>query len=442
MIEPFIFWTTGIVSGIATGILPGIGPLALVILFYPVLISTDVLSIMLFYSGMLVAAQYTGAVIGVVAGVPGEISSTVAATSGHKLFKKGKGFDALGIAAIGGTTASLIAVFLVPTIANLFYNNAKFYSIFVQVFIFLSIIVLMIVYNKNYLVNLILIATGFAVGLIGYHPSFGSIMTFNSMILDPGISITVFLFCIFIVPQLLMFGRIKFNTANLPGRHSMCQIVKLATNRYQSIARGSLLGVLLGLIPAVGTSICSNVAAFVEKRINRQQSKQLASAEAANNSSAISSMIPLVAFGIPITASEMVIYNVISTSTPSFGYTWFQSLAFGSFTNLDILLCSLVIGSVIMTFVAWNCASTIIKIISKISFLHLYSTVVVIIMGAIVYQAIDQYRIDTDFISLLVLLPIGWVCYKKNIDTLPAVLAFMIAKPCLSAMSIAVQLLS
>jgi putative tricarboxylic transport membrane protein len=442
MIEPFVFWTTGIMSGIATGILPGIGPLALVILFYPVLMSADVLSIMLFYSGMLVAAQYTGAVIGVTAGVPGEISSTVAATSGHKLFKKGKGVEALGISAIGGTIASLIAVFLIPIIANLFYNNAKFYSIFVQVFIFLSIIILMIVYNKNYLVNLILIATGFAVGVIGYHPSFGSIMTFNSMILDPGISVTVFLFCIFIVPQLLMFGRVKFNSANLPGRHCMSQIIKLAANRYRSIVRGSLLGVLLGLIPAVGTSICSNVAAFVEKKINHQQSKLLASAEAANNSSAISSMIPLVAFGIPITASEMVIYNVISTSTPSFGYAWFQTLAFANFTNLDILLCSLVIGSVIMTFVAWNCASTIIKIISKISFLHLYSTVVVIIVGAIVYQAIDQYRINTDFISLLVLLPIGWICYKKNIDTLPAVLAFMIAKPCLSAMSIAVQLLN
>ena len=222
----------------------------------------------------------------------------------------------------------------------------------------------------------------------------------------------------------------------------MSQIVKLAANRYQAIVRGSLLGVLLGLIPAVGTSICSNVAAFVERRINRQQSRQLASAESANNSSAISSMIPLVAFGIPITASEMVIYNVISTSTPSFGYAWFNSSVFGNFTNLDILLYSLVIGSVIMTFVAWNFASTMIKIISKISFVHLYSTVVVIIVGAIVYQAIDQYRMYTDFISLLVLLPIGWICYKKNIDTLPAVLAFMIAKPCLSAMSVAVQLLN
>jgi putative tricarboxylic transport membrane protein len=442
MIELFVFWTIGIVSGIATGILPGFGPLSLVILFYPVLMSTDVLSVMLFYSGMLVAAQYTGAVVGVVAGVPGEISSTVAATSGHKLFKKGKGFEALGISAIGGTIASLTAVFLIPVIANLFYNNAKFYSIFVQVFIFLSIIILMIVYNKNYLVNLILIAFGFALGSIGYHPNFGSIMTFNSMILDPGISISVFLFCIFIVPQLLMFGRIKFNTDNLPGSHAMRQIVKLAANRYQAIVRGSLLGVLLGLIPAVGTSICSNVAAFVERRINRQQSRQLASAESANNSSAISSMIPLVAFGIPITASEMVIYNVISTSTPSCGYAWFNSSVFGNFTNLDILLYSLVIGSVIMTFVAWNFASTMIKIISKISFVHLYSTVVVIIVGAIVYQAIDQYRMYTDFISLLVLLPIGWICYKKNIDTLPAVLAFMIAKPCLSAMSVAVQLLN
>lgn len=441
MIETFIFWALGLVSGIATGILPGFGPLALVILFYPVLMSADVLSVMLFYSGMLIASQYTGAVVGVVAGVPGEISSTVAATSGHRLFKKGKGFDALGISAIAGTCASLIAVFTIPTISSLLYKNAGFYSIFVQAFIFLSIIAIMIAYNKHYLINLILIAFGFILGLVGYHPNFGSILTFDSLILDPGLSISVFLFCVFIVPQMLMFRKTRFCAAESTVRQGLSRISQLAMNRRRSIVRGSFLGILLGLIPAVGTSICSNVSAFVEKRITRQQSTQLASAEAANNSSAISSMIPLVAFGIPITASEMVIYNVISASTPLFGYAWFQSLSFGNFTNLDMLLYSLVAGASIMTFVAWNFASTLIKIISKISFSHLYLIVVVVIVCAISYQAIDQYRIYTDFISLLVLLPVGWICYKQRIDTLPAVLAFLIAKPCLSASSVAAQLL-
>lgn len=441
MLETFVFWTLGIVSGIATGILPGFGPLALVILFYPVLMSADVLSVMLFYSGMLVAAQYTGAVIGVVAGVPGEISSTVAATSGHKLFKKGKGFDALGISAIAGTCASLIAVFAIPTVSNLFYKNAGFYSIFVQAFIFLSIVIIMIAYNKNYLVNLILIVFGFMIGSIGYHPNFGSILTFDSLLLDPGISISVFLFCIFIVPQMLLFRNTRISTGESFGSDSVNRIFKLAMRRYRSIVRGSLLGVLLGLIPAVGTSICSNVAAFIEKRITQQQSTQLASAEAANNSSAISSMIPLVAFGIPITASEMVIYNVISTSTPTFGYAWFKMSVTGNISNLDVLLYSLIAGAIIMTFVAWNLASTIIKIVSKISFLHLYSIVVTVIVCAIVYQAIEYHRTYTDFISLLVLLPIGWICYKKHIDTLPAVLAFLIAKPCLSALSVTLQLL-
>jgi putative tricarboxylic transport membrane protein len=332
-------------------------------------------------------------------------------------------------------------VIAIPTISSLLYKNAGFYSIFVQAFIFLSIVTIMIAYNKNYLVNLILIVFGFILGLVGYHPNFGSILTFDSLVLDPGMSISVFLFCIFIIPQMLMFRKTRFSSAESTGSRAVNRIFKLAINRYQSIVRGSLLGVLLGLIPAVGTSICSNVAAFIEKRITRQQSTQLASAESANNSSAISSMIPLVAFGIPITASEMVIYNVISTSTPIFGYAWFQMSAVGNVSNIDVLLYSLVAGASIMTFVAWNFASTIIKIVSKISFIHLYSIVVAVIVCAIVYQAIEQYRIYTDFISLLVLLPIGWICYKKHIDTLPSVLAFLIAKPCLSALSVTSQLL-
>jgi putative tricarboxylic transport membrane protein len=83
---------------------------------------------------------------------------------------------------------------------------------------------------------------------------------------------------------------------------------------YGPVARGSLIGFLVGVLPGGGAVISSFVAYGVEKRISRRPQEfgngaieGVASPEAANNAASTSSFIPLLTLGIPGNASIAMI---------------------------------------------------------------------------------------------------------------------------------------
>jgi putative tricarboxylic transport membrane protein len=81
------------------------------------------------------------------------------------------------------------------------------------------------------------------------------------------------------------------------------------------VARGSLLGFLIGVLPGGGAVISSFMAYAVEKRVSRHPERfgqgvveGVAAPEAANNAAATSSFIPLLTLGIPGNASIAMIF--------------------------------------------------------------------------------------------------------------------------------------
>ena len=81
------------------------------------------------------------------------------------------------------------------------------------------------------------------------------------------------------------------------------------------MARGSLLGFFIGVLPGGGAIISSFIAYAVEKRVSRTPERfgqgaieGVAAPEAANNAAAGSSFIPLLTLGIPGNASIAMIF--------------------------------------------------------------------------------------------------------------------------------------
>jgi len=82
-----------------------------------------------------------------------------------------------------------------------------------------------------------------------------------------------------------------------------------------AIARGSVLGFFIGILPGGGAIISSFIAYALEKRLSRHPEKfgtgvieGVAAPEAANNAAASSSFIPLLTLGIPGNASIAMIF--------------------------------------------------------------------------------------------------------------------------------------
>ena len=84
------------------------------------------------------------------------------------------------------------------------------------------------------------------------------------------------------------------------------------------IARGSVIGFFLGVLPGGGATMSSLVAYSVEKRIAKQPQRfgkgaveGVASPETANNAAATSSFIPLLTLGIPANGTMAVMFGAL-----------------------------------------------------------------------------------------------------------------------------------
>src|SRR5256712_4041983 len=84
------------------------------------------------------------------------------------------------------------------------------------------------------------------------------------------------------------------------------------------IARGSVLGFLLGILPGIGAIIPTFISYALEKRRSRTPERfgkgaieGVAGPETANNAAATSSFIPLLTLGIPANATMAVIFGAL-----------------------------------------------------------------------------------------------------------------------------------
>jgi TctA family transporter len=107
------------------------------------------------------------------------------------------------------------------------------------------------------------------------------------------------------------------------------------------------LGFIVGFTPGAGLTLASNLSASLERQKNPHRYLSFASAaEAANNSAAISCIIPFLFLGLPITPSELIIDQFLTTK--------FYRL------NLDTLNHAINIGGEVFSFVTILIAGIII----------------------------------------------------------------------------------
>ena len=99
-----------------------------------------------------------------------------------------------------------------------------------------------------------------------------------------------------------------------------------------TLVRSSFLGSIGGFVPGMSYAFSSMFAYSVERwiRVTNKQYKPgdvkcLIASESANNAGAFTQMVPLLFLGIPITASEALIYNILESRGLPVDIQWFTS---------------------------------------------------------------------------------------------------------------------
>ena len=351
--ENLMFALAGSVIGTAVGVLPGIGPITGIAILLPLTFKLEPTGAIIMLSAIYYGAMYGGTITGVLLNVPGEGSSAVTAIDGYQMARQGRAGAALAIAAlgsfIGGTVATVVLVFAAPALASVALNFGppEFFALML-----LGLILLVSFSGGSPLAGAISALIGLGLSVPGTDIVEGTPrLTFGVIDLLDGISFVPVIMGLYGLAEILV---------NLERRHIRVadpEISRAMLTRQDvkdsaaPIARGTLIGIFLGLIPGIGTVLPTVVSYAAEKRLSRHPERfgkgaieGVAGPETTNNAYANGALIPLFTLGVPASPTIAVLL----------GAFMMNGLTPGPFLFKDkpdfvwALIASLYVGNVIL----------------------------------------------------------------------------------------------
>jgi putative tricarboxylic transport membrane protein len=329
-----IFAFIGVLIGTAVGVLPGIGPMSGVALLIPITASMTsglgaeaaATSSIILLAGVYYGAMYGGSTTSILLNTPGESSSVVTTLDGYQMAKQGRAGAALSIAAIGSFVAGLFAlialIFLAEPLSNVAikFGPSDYFSLML-----LGLAAVSGLAGKSMTKALIMTVFGLLLATIGIDTVSGvARFTFGIPVLYSGLeflTVAVGLFALGEVFKTILeneysAGKIAMIGRILPTKQDLKDSVA-------PIARGSVLGFFIGILPGAGATLASFFSYIMEKKLSKHPETfgkgniaGVAAPESANNAASGGAMIPLLTLGIPgsgttaILMGALIMYNI------------------------------------------------------------------------------------------------------------------------------------
>jgi putative tricarboxylic transport membrane protein len=308
--QNLLYCFSGVFMGTLIGVLPGLGPVTTVALLLPITFTLEPTSSLIMLAGIYYGAQYGGSTTAILVNLPGESSSVVTAIDGYKMARMGRAGPALGIAAIASFVAGTFATFVIAGFAPVLGSVAlKFGAVEYFSLIVFGLVASIILAQGSVLKALAMVTLGLLLGLVGTDVTSGvDRYTLGFSELADGIGFVALSMALFGIGEVIInlqhgeqrsAGHMDRIDNILPSRADLKQSAP-------AIARGTLLGSVLGLLPGGGALLASFAAYTLESKVARAPRtfgqgdiRGVAAPEAANNAGAQTSFIPMITLGLP-----------------------------------------------------------------------------------------------------------------------------------------------
>ncbi|GKR41818.1 tripartite tricarboxylate transporter TctA [Aeromonas caviae] len=265
----------GCFIGTFIGMLPGLGPVTAIALMIPITYGLDPSSGIILMAGVYYGAIFGGSTSSILINAPGCSATVVTAFDGYPLACKGQAGKALAIAAYasftGGTLSAIMLMVAAPLLAkvSLSFQSADYFALMVL-----------------------------------------------------GLSAMA----AFALAEILMAVLRPGKDSSEEEARQMQQLGSLKLSKEEvreiapPIARSSVLGFLIGVLPGAGATIAAFMAYGAERNIAGKQRQEqfgkgslrgLAAPEAANNAASTGSFVPLLTLGIPGSGTTALILGAL-----------------------------------------------------------------------------------------------------------------------------------
>ena len=307
----------GSLLGVFAGAMPGLSSTVGLALVLPVTFALDPTPALLMMVSIYMAAEYGGSITAIAIGVPGSSPALATTFDGYAMTRRGEAGRALGISLFSSMSGGLLGtVLLVLALgplsrAAIAFGPAEYFGLGV---FGLSIVANLV--GKDPFKGIVSALLGLLFFVVGLDVLTGAPrLTFGTNALMDGLGLVPMLIGFFAIAEALaaVTGR-RRSTPPGSGIAGALPKARELFGLWRTILRGSAIGGLIGAIPGAGATIASIVAWNEERRVSKTPERfgtglpaGIAAPEAANNSCVGAAMIPLLALGIPGSASAAVL---------------------------------------------------------------------------------------------------------------------------------------
>lgn len=307
----------GVMLGILVGVLPGLGAPNGVTLLLPLTFTMDPVSAIILLSSMYWGALFGGSTTSILFNIPGEPSSVATTFDGYPMAKQGRATEALATAffssGIGAFVGILVITLLAGWIASfaLRFSSPEFFAIY-----FLAFCSFIGLSGGDPLKTAVSLLVGLALTTVGMDTVSGELrLTFGFTDLLRGISFLVAVIGLFGIGELLLTVQEELKFRGVSSRIDPRQILKAIArlpHYWVTIVRSAVVGVWMGITPGGPTA-----ASFMSYGLGRRFGKYgknfgkgepegVIAPETADHSAGTSALLPMLALGVPGSATAAV----------------------------------------------------------------------------------------------------------------------------------------
>jgi putative tricarboxylic transport membrane protein len=433
-LQPAVLWYAflGCLVGTLVGVLPGIGPLAGISILLPITFGLDATKAIVMLAGIYYGSQYGGSTTSILLRIPGEASSVMTCIDGNAMARKGRAGAALCIAAVGswiaGTFGVIVLTFIAPPLATL---ALRFGPPEYTALLTLGLIFLAYMSTSSLTRTLLMACLGLLLGMIGIDPLSGhfrynTYFGFDIAELGDGIGIVPVAVGLFGLGEIL-----STPSHQVTGEVIRPKLRELWPNREEwrqsamPIARGTVMGFLIGIIPGSAHIISSFLSYAVEKKISKHPEEfghgavaGVAGPESANNAASTGAFVPMLALGIPTGPVTAVLMAALMVHGVPPGPTLVNDhpQVFWGF------IASMYVGNVMLLALNLPLVGLFVHLL-RIPYGYLYPLI-------IMFCIIGVYEVSHSIVDVWIMLIMGVVGYalkKFQFDPAPLVLGLVIA---------------
>src|SRR5512134_906852 len=318
----------GTLAGIVGGALPGVTITMTIIVVLPFTFGLDPLQGLAAMTGVYVGGSAGGLVTAILLGIPGTPSAIATTFDGHPMAKKGEPGRAIWLGIWSSFFGGLLGgIFLIAATAPLAafalrFGPCEFFALFVLA---LSMVAGLV--EASLLKGLIAGALGLVVTVLGNDPVMGQErLTLGIPFLRGGVDFLPVLIGVFAFAQIMTelergagprCAAALAQAASLAVRH--LRVIWEIVRRPFLLLWTSFIGVLIGVLPAIGGSAASMMAYDQAKKLSRHPERfgtgtpeGIVASESSNNANVGGSLVTIMAFGIPGDAVTAVMLGALT----------------------------------------------------------------------------------------------------------------------------------